>query len=216
MLINNAGIFAPARVMTEDGFETTYQVNYLSHFYLTHLLLDELRKSGEGRIINLSSSVYVAGKFDVNNLQSEKRFSTFGAYSDSKLLMLLFTIELAERLKGTGVTANAVHPGVVRTQMMLRAPGVFRLIAYLALPFALSPQKGAATSVYLASSAEVKDVSGRYFTRCRATTFKTTFNTPNNRNLLWDLSMESLQHAAPQPVGSASSAQRSAAGHHRS
>jgi retinol dehydrogenase 12 len=216
VLINNAGIFAPARVMTEVGFETTYQVNYLSHFYLTHLLLDELRKSGEGRIINLSSSVYVAGKFDVNNLQSEKRFSTFGAYSDSKLLMLLFTIELAERLKGTGVTANAVHPGVVRTQMMLRAPGVFRLIAYLALPFALSPQKGAATSVYLASSAEVKDVSGRYFTRCRATTFKTTFNTPNNRNLLWDLSMESLQHAAPQPVGSGSSAQRSAAGHHRS
>jgi NAD(P)-dependent dehydrogenase (short-subunit alcohol dehydrogenase family) len=193
VLINNAGIFAPAREITEDGYETTYQVNYLSQFYLTQLLLDKLKKSAQGRIINLSSSVYAAGTFDVHNLQSESRSSTFGAYSNSKLLMLLFTIELADRLKGTWATANAVHPGVVRTQMMLRAPGVFRVVAYLALPVALSPQKGAATSIYLASSPEVKDVSGKYFTRCRETNFKTAFNTPNNRDLLWGLSMKSLQ-----------------------
>jgi retinol dehydrogenase 12 len=193
VLINNAGTFAPARVLTEDGFETTHQVNYLSHFYLTHLLLGELGKSAQGRIVNLSSSVYPAGNFDAHNLQSERRFSTFSAYSDSKLLMLLFTIELAERLRATRITANAVHPGVVRTAMMLKAPGIFRVAAYLALPFALSPQKGAATSVYLASAPEVASVSGRYFTRSRATHFKTAFNTPDNRNLLWELSVRSLR-----------------------
>jgi retinol dehydrogenase 12 len=205
VLINNAGIFMPARVMTEDGYETTYQVNYLSQFYLTHLLLGELRKSSQGRIVNLSSSVYVAGQFDVHNLQSEKRFSTFGAYANSKLLMLLFTIELADRLKGTRVTANAVHPGIVRTQMMLKAPGIFRVIAYLALPFALSPQKGAATSIYVASSPKLKDVTGKYFTRSRQTNFNTAFNTEANRNLLWELSKRSLhlEDASPRLVSSA-------------
>jgi retinol dehydrogenase-12 len=192
VLINNAGIFAPARILTEDGFETTYQVNYLSHFYLTLLLLAHLGESAQGRIINLSSSVYIAGKFDVDNLQSEKHFSTFSAYSDSKLLMLLFTIELAARLRETGITANAVHPGVVRTPLMMRAPGIFRVVAYLALPFALSPQKGAATSAYLASAPEVENISGRYFTRSRVSNFKTAFNTPDQRNLLWELSRKSL------------------------
>jgi retinol dehydrogenase 12 len=193
VLINNAGIFMPAREVTADGFEATFQVNYLSQFYLTQLLLDELRKSSQGRIINLSSSVHAAGKFDTGNLQSERGFSTFGAYATSKLLMLLFTIELADRLKGAAVTANAVHPGVVRTQMMLRAPGFFRAMAYMALPFALSPQKGAATSVYLASAPELNSVSGQYFTRGRQTSFKTTFNTPGNREVLWNLSTKLLR-----------------------
>jgi retinol dehydrogenase 12 len=192
VLINNAGIFASRRAVTEDGLERTFQVNYLSHFYLTHLLLDELTKNGRGRIIHLSSSVHAAAKFDPDNLQSEKRFSAFGTYSASKLLMLLFTIELAERAKARGVTANAVHPGVVRTPMMLNAPGIFRLVAYLSLPFTVSAQQGAATSVYLASSPEVEKVSGQYFTRCRASRFKTAYNTPANRRLLWDLSERSL------------------------
>lgn len=203
VLINNAGIFAPKRVLTEDGYETTYQVNYLSQFYLVQLLLDEIKKSSQGRIINLSSSVYAAGKFDVENLQSEKRFSTFGAYATSKLLVLLFTIELANRLKGTTIAANAVHPGVVKTQMMLTAPGMFRLVAYLALPFALSPEMGAATSVYLASAAQADGVSGKYFTRSRATPFKTAFDTQENRDLLWDLSVKSLPPTSTtsRPVG---------------
>ena len=181
VLINNAEIFPPRSAVTEDGCEAAFQINYLSHFYLTDLLLDELTKSGRGRIINLSSSGYAAAKFDPANLQSEKKFSAFRAYSASKLLMLLFTIELAERMKARGVTANAVHPGVVKTPMLLQAPGVLRFIGYLALPFALSPQKGAATSVYLASSPEVENASGQYFTRSRASKFKTAFNTPANR-----------------------------------
>jgi NAD(P)-dependent dehydrogenase (short-subunit alcohol dehydrogenase family) len=122
VLINNAGIFAQKRVLTEDGYEATFQVNYLSHFLLTQLLLHELKKSEQGRIINLSSRLYAAGKFDPANLQCEKRFSTLAAYSASKLHMLLFTLELAKRLGETRITANAVHPGIVRTQMMTRAP----------------------------------------------------------------------------------------------
>jgi len=192
VLINNAGIFSGVRQLTGDGFETTYQVNYLAPFYLTCLMLDALKQAGQGRIVNLSSSVYTAGKFDPENLQGEKRFSTFSAYSNSKLLMLLSTIELASRLKATPVTANAVHPGVVRTQMLLRAPGIFRAVGYLALPFALSPRQGAATSLHLASSPDVKGMSGKYFARGKETIVKSAFNTPENRELLWNLSMQSL------------------------
>ena len=192
VLINNAGIFSGVRQLTGDGFETTYQVNYLAPFYLTYLMLDALKQAEQGRIVNLSSSVYTAGKFDPENLQGEKRFSTFSAYSNSKLLMLLSTIELADRLKATPVTANAVHPGVVRTQMLLRAPGIFRAVGYLALPFALSPRQGAATSLHLASSPDVKGISGKYFARGKETIVKSAFNTPENRELLWNLSMQSL------------------------
>jgi NAD(P)-dependent dehydrogenase (short-subunit alcohol dehydrogenase family) len=197
VLINNAGIVMPRRVLTEDGYETTFQVNYLSQFYLTHLLLNELTKSPQGRVINLSSSVYRAGKFDPDNLQSEYRFSTFGAYAASKLLVLLFTIELAHRLKPTRVTANAVHPGIVRTPMMLGAPGLFRAMSYVALPFSLSPDKGAATSVFLASSPDPAQVSGQYFTSAKAKKVKSGANTQENRDLLWTLSMDAYQRALP-------------------
>jgi NAD(P)-dependent dehydrogenase (short-subunit alcohol dehydrogenase family) len=197
VLINNAGVLMPQRVMTEDGYETMFQVNYLSQFCLTQLLLDELKNSPQGRIINLCSSVYRMGKFDPHNLQGEQRFSTFGAYTASKLLVLLFTIELANRLSATQVSANAVHPGVVRTQMMLGTPGIFRAISYAALPFSLSPDKGAASSVFLAAAAELANVSGQYFSRARTREAKTTFNTPENRNLLWSLSMTAMQRTLP-------------------
>jgi NAD(P)-dependent dehydrogenase (short-subunit alcohol dehydrogenase family) len=192
VLINNAGIFSPKRTVTEDGFETTYQVNYLAHFQLTHLLLDELKKSEQGRVINLSSSVYGMGKFDLDNLQSEKQFSTMGSYATSKLLLLMFTIELADRLRKTAITANAVHPGIVRTQMMMQAPGMFKMVALLALPFAISPEKGAATSVYLASSEDLQGASGEYFTQSKVTAVKTRFNTKSDREVLWNASMKSL------------------------
>ena len=190
VLINNAGIFASERLITGDGFETTFQVNYLSQFYLTQLMLGALKQSEQGRIINLSSSVYSAGKFDPENLQSEKRFSTISTYAASKLLVLMSTLDLADRLRNTAITVNAVHPGVVNTQMLRTATGFFKVIALLATPFAVSPEKGAATSVYLASSPDVKDVSGKYFTRSRETRFKTAFDTAENRALLWDLSMQ--------------------------
>jgi retinol dehydrogenase 12 len=197
VLINNAGIITPQRVLTEDGYEKTFQVNYLAQFYLTQLLRAELEKSPQGRVINLSSSVYRAGKFDPGNLQSEQRFSTIGAYAASKLCVLLFTIELAQRLKPTRVTANAVHPGIVRTPMMRQAPGVFRLISYVALPFSRSPDKGAATSVFLAGSPDAARISGQYLADAKVQKVKTAYNTQENRELLWNLSMGAYARVLP-------------------
>ena len=198
VLLNNAGVFLPTRTETEDGHETMFQVNYLSPFLLTNLLLDELRKSEQGRIVNLSSSVYSIGKFDPDNLKSvgvgvgERRFSVPGTYAATKLFVLMFTEELARRLKSTSVTANAVHPGIVRTRMMLQAPGLLRLVSYLSLPFSVSPFQGARTSVYLASLPEVKGISGQYFTKSKRAPVKNKFDTAANRALLWDLSVNAL------------------------
>lgn len=193
VLVNNAGVVMPQRVLTEDGYETTFQVNYLAQFYLTHLLLDALRASPQGRVINLSSSVYRGGKFDPDNLQGEHRFSTIGAYAASKLHVLLFTIELAQRLAPTRVTANAVHPGIVRTPMMRGAEGIFRAISYAALPFSRSADRGAATSVFLATSARASQASGKYFVNARPRKVRTAHNTPQNRDLLWNLSMDACR-----------------------
>jgi NAD(P)-dependent dehydrogenase (short-subunit alcohol dehydrogenase family) len=198
VLINNAGVFLPARTETEDGYETMLQVNYLAPFVLTNLLLDHLHKSEQGRIVNLSSNVYTLGKFDPDNLQDfgQRRSFAIGAYATTKLFVLMFTEELARRLTGTSVTANAVHPGIVRTRMMLEARGVLRIVSYLSLPFSISPFEGARTSVFLASSPEVSGISGRYFTRSRATAVKNKFDTAENRALLWDLSMQSVEERA--------------------
>jgi retinol dehydrogenase-12 len=196
VLINNAGVFLPMRTETEDGCETMFQVNYLSPFLLTNLLLEELQKSEQGRIINLSSSVYAIGRFDPDNLQSETHFSALGTYAATKLFVLMFTEELASRLKATSVTANAVHPGIVRTRMMLQAPGALRLVSYLSLPFSISPFEGARTSVYLASSPEVKGISGQYFTKSKRAAVKNKVDTAENRALLWDLSLNAVEAGA--------------------
>jgi NAD(P)-dependent dehydrogenase (short-subunit alcohol dehydrogenase family) len=206
VLINNAGVFLPNRTETEDGFETMFQINYLSPFLLTNLLLELLQKSEQGRIINLTSSVYTMGKFDPHNLQSvgKRHFSVLGTYAATKLFLLMFTEELARRLKATSVTANAVHPGIVRTRMMLQAPGALRVVSYLSLPFSISPFQGAQTSVYLASSPEVKGISGKYFTKSRIAAVKNKFDTAENRALLWDLTVDAAKVRAATPVRRAS------------
>jgi NAD(P)-dependent dehydrogenase (short-subunit alcohol dehydrogenase family) len=192
VLVCNAGVFLPERTLTEDGFETTYQVNYLSHFLLTKLLLGELEKSEQGRIVNLSSSVHTMARFDPENLQSEKKFSVMGTYAASKLFMLMFTEELAKRLAATRITANAVHPGIVRTPMMKKAPGAFRIVTVLALPFSVTPERGASTSVYLATSPDVRGVSGAYFADSKKVKAKNATDTADNRALLWELSERSV------------------------
>jgi len=189
LLINNAGVFLPRRTITEDGHEAMLQVNYLSHFLLTNLLLDELGASEHARVINLSSSVYSAGKFAPDNFESEKKFSVLGTYAATKLYMLMFTQQLAARLAGTQIAVNAVHPGIVRTQMMLNAPGVFRFVSYLSLPFSISPERGAATTVHVATSPALAGVSGQYFVGAKPVKTKSALNTPENRELLWDLSL---------------------------
>ncbi len=190
VLINNAGVCLPERRITEDGFEEMFQINHLSHFLLTNLLLDVLKKSDEPRIINVSSGGYNSGKFDPENLQSEKKFSTFGTYCNTKLLNILFTFELADRLKGTGITVNTLHPGVVNTNFAGEFKGILGMLNRMFKPFLISPEKGAATSVYLASSKEVKNISGEYFEKCKIVKPSNNFINAENQKILWEKSLE--------------------------
>ena len=156
VLINNAGVFMTQRRLTEDGFETTFAVNHLAPFLLTHLLLDLLASSAPARIINISSVAHQRAHLDLDNLQGEKKFTGYGAYALSKLANILFTYELAERLQGTGVTVNSLHPGVINTKLLREGFG-----GMSGAPL----KEGAATAVYLASAADVGATTGRYFVK---------------------------------------------------
>jgi NAD(P)-dependent dehydrogenase (short-subunit alcohol dehydrogenase family) len=155
VLINNAGVFMNERKLTMDGFEMTFAVNHLAPFLLTHLLLDVLKANAPARIVTVSSMAHQRGGVDFKNLQAEKRFDGYAAYSLSKLANVLFTVELAERLNGTSITANSLHPGVITTKLL--AAGFNMSGASLA--------EGAETSVYLATSLEVDGVTGKYFVK---------------------------------------------------
>jgi NAD(P)-dependent dehydrogenase (short-subunit alcohol dehydrogenase family) len=167
VLINNAGIYLSKRQVTVDSFETTFAVNHLSHFLLTHLLLDVLKNSAPSRIITVSSQAHRVGGINIDDLQSQKRYSAFRAYQQSKLANVLFTYELARRLDPSQVTANALHPGVVRTRFGQTDNGFMKIGVKLAGFMMISPDKGALTSVYLASSPDVAGTTGQYFMRCR-------------------------------------------------
>ncbi len=156
VLINNAGTFSKEKLMTKDNLEMTFAVNHLAPFLLTMLLLDLLKASAPARIINVASGAHRnISAVDFDNLQAEKSYDGFEAYALSKLGNILFTNELAERLAGTGVTVNSVHPGVISTKMQAAS---YNLEGE-------SVEEGARTSVYLASSPEVEGVTGRYFSR---------------------------------------------------
>jgi NAD(P)-dependent dehydrogenase (short-subunit alcohol dehydrogenase family) len=154
--------------VTKDGLEATFEVDYLSHFLLTNLLLETMKTNAPSRIINVSSDAHTGGHIDFEDLQEEKSYSAMRSYSQSKLAQVLFTYELARRLQGTGVTANCVHPGVVATNWGTRSAGLLGIGVRLAHPFMMRPEKGADTVVYLASSPDVADVTGKYFTKRKA------------------------------------------------
>jgi len=171
VLVNNAGGIWSDRQVTAQGFEQTLGVNHIGPFFLTALLLDRLKGADAGRIVNLSSvghHVAFTG-MNWNDLQGEKRYSAFGAYSQSKLANLLFTCGLAKRLADTRVTANAAHPGSVRSGFGMDGDmtGIVGLGNRLIRPFEISATAGAATSVYLASSPEVQGKSGGYYVRSK-------------------------------------------------
>lgn len=169
VLVNNAGAWNSRRTTTADGFETTIGVNHLAHFLLTRLLLDRLKASAPARVVNVSSGAQMMGRIDLEDLQLERRFGGQRAYAQSKLANLMFTYELARRLGSSGVTVNALHPGLVRTNF--GRDNVSRGMAFvmrLMDGMMLSPEQGAVTSLYLASSPEVEGVTGRYFQRCKA------------------------------------------------
>jgi retinol dehydrogenase 14 len=169
VLINNAGGFFDTRKTTVDGLEYTFAFNHLGYFLLTHLLLDVLKPSTPSRIINVSSSAQALARLNFDDLQSQKNYGGFAAYSVSKLTNVMFTYELAKRLKGTGVTVNTLHPGVVKTNFASDSSGFMGFFFGLVKRFAgITPEQGADTVVYLATSPEVKDVTGKYFHKRKA------------------------------------------------
>ena len=168
VLINNAGIFSLRREETEDGFEKTMGVNYLSPFLLTNLLLPLIVQTPAARIVNVGSDAHFSGQIDLDDLNYKKKYPMFGfkAYGTSRLATVFFTQELAERLQDAGITVNALHPGSVATNIWNFGPkskGYQQLINRITRSFMLSPEEGAQTSIYLASSDEVKGVTGKYF-----------------------------------------------------
>jgi NAD(P)-dependent dehydrogenase (short-subunit alcohol dehydrogenase family) len=170
VLVNNAGLVLGERRLTADGFEATFQINHLAPFLLTHLLLPRLRSSAPARIVNVASEAHrFGGPLEFDDLQAERGYIGLRVYGRSKLANVLFTGELARRLAGSGVTANCLHPGVIRSGFAADGDTgvVFSLAMAVARPFMLSPEKGARTSIYLASSPEVETVTGQYFHRCR-------------------------------------------------
>jgi len=170
VLLNNAGAAFATKQLSVDGIELTFALNHLAYFLLTNLLLDTLKVSAPARIINVSSDAHARGKIDFDNLQGERSYSSFGPYGNSKLANILFTMELARRLAGTGVTVNALHPGFTRTDFGKNNPGLFMKLMGIVVPLiARSPEKGAATSIYLASSPEVQGLTGKYFVDCKVT-----------------------------------------------
>jgi NAD(P)-dependent dehydrogenase (short-subunit alcohol dehydrogenase family) len=167
VLVNNAGGVSVRRSVTGDGFETTFQVDYLSHFLLTNLLLEVLKKSAPSRIINVSSASHYRGHMNFGDLQMKKGYGVMKAYSQAKLAQVLFTYELSRRLEGTGVTVNSLHPGAVATNIWKGPMGPFSFLGNISKLFLISPEKGAETPVYLATSPEVQGVTGKYFDHMR-------------------------------------------------
>jgi len=165
VLVNNVGGYWNTRHLTADGLERTFALNHLASFLLTNLLLGRLTHSTPARVVTVSSNAQALGRIDFEDLQAERSYSGARAYNQSKLANVLFTYELARRLECTGVTANALHPGVVRTAFGAEDPGgVQRLFVPFMRPFMKAPAQGAATSVHLASAPGLEQVTGRYFT----------------------------------------------------
>jgi retinol dehydrogenase 14 len=178
VLINNVGGFWAHRHVTADGLEHTFALNHLAPFLLTHLLLHRLTASAPARVVTVSSGAHATGRIDFDDLQGSARYSGQRAYNASKLANVMFTYELARRLNGTGVTATVLHPGVVRTDFGAEDQAGIKVILPLLRPFLKTPAAGAATTVYLASSAQVDGVTGRYFAnRKPKTSAKASYDT---------------------------------------
>ena len=194
VLIDNAGLILRRRTETEDGFETTFGVNHLGHFLLTNLLLDKLRASAPSRVVVVSSDAHkqVGGGLDFDDLQSERRYRAIRAYGRSKLANIYFARELARRLDGSGVTANALHPGFVASRFARDGDlgWVGRIGMPLVRPFALSAADGARTSIHLASSPDVDGLTGHYFYKCLPIAPSSTAQDDEAARRLWAVSEE--------------------------
>lgn len=194
VLINNAGGMNAERKVTSDGLEATFVTNYLAPFLLTQLLLNVLQASAPARIININAPAHKIGKIDFTNLQGNRHYNALKAYSQAKLAQIYFTYELAEQLKGTGVTVNALDPGHVVTNFNNSTKGLMHVIAQVIYFFdGISPEKGAQTTLYLATSPEVEGVSGKYFLNCKPIPSSRRSYNVAVRQRLWNVSQELLR-----------------------
>src|SRR6266516_2685462 len=193
VLINNAGLFNQGRHVTMDGYENTFATNYLAPFLLTNLQLDLLKASAPSRIINVSSVGHYNGHINFDDINLEKEYGGWKAYGQSKLALVLFTHELAKKLQGTRVTVNSVHPGTVATNIWTRPLGPAGFIMFLPKLFMLSPQRGAETIVYLASSDEAEGLNGEYLEKLKVKKSSDESYDDEIAQRLWDVS-EKLTH----------------------
>jgi len=186
VLINNAGAMFNSRRATADGLEMTFATNHMSYFVLCNVLKERLGQGG--RIVNTASDAHAGPRLDFEDLQSAKHYGGFRTYGRSKLCNILFTRELARRLAGTGITANCLHPGFVATRFGNQSGGIISLAIRAAQNFALTPEQGAETIIYLASSPDVDGVTGEYFHKCRTTTPSKAAQNDDDARRLWDVS----------------------------
>jgi len=186
VLINNAGVALKQREVTVDGIERTFAVNYLAYFMLSNLLLPALLAATPSRIINVASAAHERGKLDFGNLQGERSYRNFPMYGASKLEDVMFTYAFARRLNGKGITVNSLHPGVVATEIWRQV----RILDMLSRWFMLSPEKGARTTVYLAASEEVADLTGKYFVKCELAKTTPLSRDEALQEKLWSVSVE--------------------------
>jgi NAD(P)-dependent dehydrogenase (short-subunit alcohol dehydrogenase family) len=188
VLVNNAGAIFTARQVTADGLEKTFAVNHMNYFVLTNMLLDRLKATPGARIVSTASTAHRFGKLNFDDLQSEKRYSAFGVYGVSKLCNILFTRELAKRLAGTGVTANCLHPGGVNTRFGDANGGLMGFLFKIGKNFMITPEQGAQTIIYLASSPEVDGKTGGYYDKCKLIAPSKAAQSDADAKRLWDVS----------------------------
>jgi NAD(P)-dependent dehydrogenase (short-subunit alcohol dehydrogenase family) len=188
VLVNNAAVIAPARTLTVDGIETQFAVNHLAPFLLTHLLFARLRQSAPARVVNVSSGMHRRTGIDFNNLQGERHYHPRRIYAQTKLCNVLFTVDLAGRTRSSGVTANALHPGTISTGLYGRFLGLPSWLGFVSQWYGSSPERGAATPIYLAASPEVAGVTGQYFKNRRPAPMNPLAHDAAVRRRLWELS----------------------------
>jgi retinol dehydrogenase 14 len=190
VLVNNAGVVQSERTETPDGIETTLAVNHLAPFLLTNLLLDLLKRSAPSRVITVASEAERWARMDFDDLQSRRKYRGMQVYGMTKLANIMFTFELAERLRGTGVAANCIHPGAVNTSFGTNNRGIMTLLFRAFKPFMRSPEQGADTVIYLASSPDVEGMTGKYLSDRKLITASDMAYDEDLRERLWEISEE--------------------------
>lgn len=188
VLVNNAGVYRTHRSESVDGFESTFAINHLAYFLLTHLLLDRLKAGAPGRVVSVSSDAHRLGKIKFDDLQAVSSYNGYAAYAQSKLANILFTSELARRVDKNQVTAYALHPGVVSTNIANHGPGLFNFFFKVFKPFFLNAQKGAETSLYLATAKNIESKTGQYFEKHKVVKPAASARNIETAQRLWEIS----------------------------